>query len=181
MKAARSASASCAGRVHLPSQSSRPSKNHAGWQPSLSAICCSRLAPTRFVPFSYFWICWNVSPICVAQGFLAHAEHLAAHSNTIADKLVGRPRLLVSTRFFGHTGLASLGIPVQRFIRYNVCSARGFCNYVWRFCLTSYCGLDQAQVKARDLTAQIAQDSGHFVADEIPDFFCDQLEQFLGA
>jgi len=24
---------------------------------STSAICCSLLAPTRFVPFSYFWIC----------------------------------------------------------------------------------------------------------------------------
>src|SRR5262245_27464569 len=24
------------------------------------AICCSRLAPIRLVPFSYFWTCWNV-------------------------------------------------------------------------------------------------------------------------
>src|ERR1035438_7485825 len=25
-------------------------------------MCCSRLAPMRLVPFSYFWTCWNVSP-----------------------------------------------------------------------------------------------------------------------
>src|ERR1019366_4458768 len=25
-------------------------------------ICCSRLAPTRLVPFSYFCTCWNVRP-----------------------------------------------------------------------------------------------------------------------
>ncbi len=25
-------------------------------------MACNRLAPTRFVPFSYFWICWNVMP-----------------------------------------------------------------------------------------------------------------------
>src|SRR5262249_38973120 len=25
-------------------------------------ICCSRLAPIRFVPFSYFCTCWNVRP-----------------------------------------------------------------------------------------------------------------------
>src|SRR5438874_1143611 len=25
-------------------------------------MCWSRLAPTRLVPFSYFWTCWNVSP-----------------------------------------------------------------------------------------------------------------------
>ena len=25
-------------------------------------MCCSRLAPIRLVPFSYFWTCWKVSP-----------------------------------------------------------------------------------------------------------------------
>src|SRR6266850_2016565 len=25
-------------------------------------MCCKRLAPMRFVPFSYFCTCWNVSP-----------------------------------------------------------------------------------------------------------------------
>src|SRR5689334_18148111 len=29
---------------------------------STSEICCNRLAPTRLVPFSYFWICWKVRP-----------------------------------------------------------------------------------------------------------------------
>ena len=27
-------------------------------------MCCRRLAPMRLVPFSYFWICWNVMPRC---------------------------------------------------------------------------------------------------------------------
>jgi hypothetical protein len=30
---------------------------------STAQIRCSRLAPIRFVPVSYFWICWSVSPI----------------------------------------------------------------------------------------------------------------------
>src|SRR6476620_6145440 len=32
------------------------------WTCSTSAICCRRLAPTRLVPFSYFWTCWKVRP-----------------------------------------------------------------------------------------------------------------------
>jgi pimeloyl-ACP methyl ester carboxylesterase len=35
--------------------------------------------------------------------------------------------------------------------------------------------------QASNLTAVIAEDSGHFVAEEAPDFFCDQVEQFLAA
>jgi pimeloyl-ACP methyl ester carboxylesterase len=33
--------------------------------------------------------------------------------------------------------------------------------------------------RASDLTSVIAQESGHFVAEEAPDFFCDQVKQFL--
>ncbi|WP_280110003.1 alpha/beta fold hydrolase [Beijerinckia indica] len=40
---------------------------------------------------------------------------------------------------------------------------------------------DALSKQARDLTAVIAEDSGHFVADEMPDFFCDQLKRFLVA
>lgn len=40
---------------------------------------------------------------------------------------------------------------------------------------------DALRGRARDLTSVIADDSGHFVADEAPDFFCDQLERFLSA
>jgi pimeloyl-ACP methyl ester carboxylesterase len=32
--------------------------------------------------------------------------------------------------------------------------------------------------QASDLTAVIAEDSGHFVADVAPDFFCDHLNDF---
>jgi pimeloyl-ACP methyl ester carboxylesterase len=35
--------------------------------------------------------------------------------------------------------------------------------------------------QASNLTAVIAEDSGYFVAEEAPDFFCDQVEQFLAA
>jgi pimeloyl-ACP methyl ester carboxylesterase len=35
--------------------------------------------------------------------------------------------------------------------------------------------------QASDLTAVIAEDSGHFVAEEAPDFFCDQVERFLAS
>ena len=38
------------------------SKKKAGATSSTCAICCNRLAPMRFVPFSYFCTCWNVRP-----------------------------------------------------------------------------------------------------------------------
>lgn len=38
---------------------------------------------------------------------------------------------------------------------------------------------DALSKQARDLTAVIAGNSGHFVPDEAPDFFCDQVERFL--
>ena len=34
---------------------------------SMSAICCSRPAETRLLPFSYFCTCWNVSPMPSAR------------------------------------------------------------------------------------------------------------------
>jgi pimeloyl-ACP methyl ester carboxylesterase len=40
---------------------------------------------------------------------------------------------------------------------------------------------DAARRQARDLTAAIAEDSGHFVADEAPDFFCERIARFLAA
>ena len=38
------------------------SKKNATGTLRIEAIACRRLAPTRLVPFSYFWICWNVMP-----------------------------------------------------------------------------------------------------------------------
>src|SRR6266853_157972 len=38
-----------------------PSKKNATGTCRIWEICCSRLAPIRFVPFSYFCTCWNVS------------------------------------------------------------------------------------------------------------------------
>ncbi|MBY6242225.1 alpha/beta fold hydrolase [Methylosinus sp. Sm6] len=35
--------------------------------------------------------------------------------------------------------------------------------------------------QASDLTAEIAEDSGHFVAEEAPEFFCDRLARFLAS
>lgn len=40
---------------------------------------------------------------------------------------------------------------------------------------------DAISRQAGDLTAVIAEDSGHFVAEEAPDFFCDQVGRFLAA
>ena len=39
-----------------------PSKKNATGTCRMWEICCSRLAPIRLVPFSYFCTCWNVSP-----------------------------------------------------------------------------------------------------------------------
>lgn len=38
---------------------------------------------------------------------------------------------------------------------------------------------DALRPRAARLTAVIAEESGHFVADEAPDFFCEQVERFL--
>jgi pimeloyl-ACP methyl ester carboxylesterase len=40
---------------------------------------------------------------------------------------------------------------------------------------------DALRKQASNLTAVIAEDSGHFVAEEVPDFFCDQVERFLAS
>ena len=40
---------------------------------------------------------------------------------------------------------------------------------------------DALRKPAANLTDVIAEDSGHFVAEEAPDFFCDQVERFLAA
>ena len=42
---------------------SRVSQNRAAVQSRTDAILNNRPLPTRFFPFSYFWICWNVTPI----------------------------------------------------------------------------------------------------------------------
>src|SRR5580704_14859068 len=39
-----------------------PSKKKATGTCRMFEICCSRLAPMRLVPFSYFCTCWNVRP-----------------------------------------------------------------------------------------------------------------------
>lgn len=38
---------------------------------------------------------------------------------------------------------------------------------------------DSLRPEADDLTSVVAQDSGHFVAEEAPDLFCESLERFL--
>lgn len=38
---------------------------------------------------------------------------------------------------------------------------------------------DALRDEAERLTSVIAEDSGHFVAEEAPDFFCDKVEDFL--
>lgn len=35
--------------------------------------------------------------------------------------------------------------------------------------------------ETNNLTSMVAEDSGHFVAEEVPDFFCDHLVRFLSA
>src|ERR1044072_1755714 len=45
-----------------PGDAGAPSKKNDTGACRIVAICCNRLAPIRFAPFSYFWICWNVSP-----------------------------------------------------------------------------------------------------------------------
>ena len=44
----------------------------------------SRDALIRFMPVSYFWICWNLMPDDVAQLLLGHPDHPAAVANPLA-------------------------------------------------------------------------------------------------
>src|SRR3984885_11879933 len=43
-----------------PGAPGAPSKKNSTGTRRMCAICCNRLAPTRLMPFSYFWICWKV-------------------------------------------------------------------------------------------------------------------------
>src|SRR5580692_4518605 len=45
-----------------PGTPGAPSKKNSTGTWRMCAICCNRLAPTRLMPFSYFWICWKVRP-----------------------------------------------------------------------------------------------------------------------
>ena len=83
-----------------------------------------RLALIRFVPFSYFWTCWNVfldllecQANGIAEFLLAHAEHQPAHPHTSANVLVGGLRrslrhydlqALESTKIHMHAGMVLL-------------------------------------------------------------------------
>jgi hypothetical protein len=46
----------------MPSLPGDPSKKKETGTPRMIDICCRRLAPIRFVPFSYFCTCWKVRP-----------------------------------------------------------------------------------------------------------------------
>jgi pimeloyl-ACP methyl ester carboxylesterase len=38
---------------------------------------------------------------------------------------------------------------------------------------------EMLRAEADNLTSVVAEDSGHFVAEEVPEFFCEELERFL--
>jgi pimeloyl-ACP methyl ester carboxylesterase len=40
---------------------------------------------------------------------------------------------------------------------------------------------DALRAEADDLTSVVAENSGHFVAEEVPEFFCERLESFLSS
>lgn len=50
-------------RTHFAQPPSVPSTSVMILVPRASAISDKRIELTRFVPFSYFWTCWNDTPI----------------------------------------------------------------------------------------------------------------------
>jgi len=65
--------------------------------PSTPAICAIRAAPTRFAPLSYFWICWNATPMPRAQFALREAVLEPVNPDVLTNQDVNR----VGTSF-GH-------------------------------------------------------------------------------
>ena len=55
-------------------------KNAIGTCQGYGEVTAAGLELTRFVPFSYFWTCWNVMPSAVAEPRLAHVQHHTAHT-----------------------------------------------------------------------------------------------------
>ena len=53
-------------------------------------ICCSRLAPIRFAPFSYFCTCWNVSPNASPSFSWLMPRYDAPHAHAAADVAINR-------------------------------------------------------------------------------------------
>ncbi len=49
-------------------------------------MCCKRLAPMRFMPFSYHLLETDTEP--VAERRLAHVQHNPAHAHSAADVFV---------------------------------------------------------------------------------------------
>ncbi len=48
------------------------------------AISCKRPAPTRLIPFSYFWICWKLTPKWRPNAFLRKPHHPSSATDFFA-------------------------------------------------------------------------------------------------
>ena len=78
------------GPTWLTSPPGAPSKKNETGTPRIVEICCSRLAPIRLVPFSYFWTCWKVRPRASPSFSWLMPMSTAAHPDPAADMLVDR-------------------------------------------------------------------------------------------
>ena len=71
----------------------------------------------RLMPFSYFWICWNVRPELLAELLLAHAEQHAAKADPAADVHIDgiwpSRALLVAVAPVDETGCSRHDSPVR--------------------------------------------------------------------
>jgi hypothetical protein len=51
------------GRRRFRRHAGRAFEEERRWDLQMWEICCNRLAPMRFLPFSYFWTCGKASPV----------------------------------------------------------------------------------------------------------------------
>lgn len=118
-------------------------------------------------------------------------EYIAAQIRAWSFKkdAVGEAKISEFARHYASPGGMSAGFAYYRALRGDAELASSFDGLRLDMPILTIAGrhgvgtklADALSKQARDLTAVIAEDSGHFVAEEAPDFFCDQVERFLAA
>ncbi|QGM46033.1 alpha/beta fold hydrolase [Methylocystis heyeri] len=102
---------------------------------------------------------------------------------------IGEAEIAEFARHYASPGGMAAGFAYYRALREDAALAASFKERVMNMPVLAIGGrygvgakLAEAIARqARNLTAVIAEDSGHFVAEETPDFFCEQLQRFLAA
>jgi pimeloyl-ACP methyl ester carboxylesterase len=116
-------------------------------------------------------------------------DYIAAQIRAWSHKkeAVGETAIAEFVRHYASAGGMTAGFAYYRALRDDAALAASFAGRRMDMPILTIAGrygvgtrlADALSKQASDLTAVVAEESGHFVADEAPGFFCDQVAKFL--